>query len=121
MSSQKQNSKTALPAMLADWRRLAEEEISAQLAANESMPVRSLAAAIVDRISDDYGGQQIYIPFHFTRIGKAAREIYNDWSQFKPEELALRYKQSTAWVYRMYKKGRRLSILERQGDLFTVA
>ncbi len=112
------DSRTSLPIMLEDWQRLSAAVIREQLTDGKESTPEAISKLIVAKITDEYGGQQIYIPFHFTRSNQAAEAVFECWHNSTPQDIALQHKQSLQWVYRMYKKGRKLAMQSRQADLF---
>lgn len=79
----------------------------------------AITETIVERMSIDWGGQNIYFPMWlaFERT-KTNRKIYREFNGSNHSELARRYGHSIQHIYRIIQFMREAERRERQGDLF---
>lgn len=81
----------------------------------------SVARELADLISEDWGGQQLYIPKGISiKAAERGLEMYRRWdgTTHHLAELAKEYGYSIQWAYRVIKAARKEEIAKRQGDLF---
>jgi Mor family transcriptional regulator len=113
--ARKQTDDPKVPDIVRELREIVDKALGAVLTAE----VRPLAVqAVCEEIESELGGRQFYIPMNFYRSQQMALEVYEAWDTAKPDELAKRHRISIHTVYKFYKRGRRISMKRRQGDLF---
>lgn len=105
------------PDLIKDWTRIINETMVEECAGG-SIHVDDLSAKVAARLVDEYGGQQIYIPYHFVRASRLASAIFEDWEKYSPSELAKLHKVNIHRVYKLYRIGRRMDSERRQLDMF---
>lgn len=84
----------------------------------EAEKADDISRAICSRMCNTWGGQQIYFPHGMREeLSERDRSIYDEFNGFNHSDLAMKYKVSVQWVYKIVERVRLAEIATRQTTL----
>lgn len=85
----------------------------------ESCQAKEMAIRIARHVTDNWGGQLIYIPKnHIGRVSERDMQVYRDFNGRNHAALAAKYQLTMQQIYRIVKEVGNRERLKRQTDLF---